>query len=257
MTADLGNDSVLVVWETETGTPVKTIFNPNPGGVKAVAISEDSEYIASLGAMLPDEKYQTLYVWKRDSEKNDPVAALEERPTSIEKVIDFDYVVFKAGDYHELALTGPNYVFFLQWKEGERTIKDYYKGEDKSQAGRYTMTSFIKDEAVTATDEGKIIVWGKSVLSQAGMKPDRLSAIKIVQVGPPAKKGKEKQDHNLGSVISVLMAHDNTLIAGFGDGSVKFYSDELKILMWFERFGASEIKSISFSLSKTVNNNVY
>jgi len=238
----------MVVWDAETGTPVKTIFKPNPGGVRAVAISDDAEYIATLGDMLPEEKYQTLYVWKRDSDSKDPVAALEERPTPKGEIIEFNFVVFKGDDHHELALNGKKVVYFLKWTEGQRAI-DYYRAKDKGHTGNYTMTAFIHDEAVTATDEGKIVVWGKSVLAQDATRPDGLSAIKVVQVGPEAKKGKEGSvEINPALVISVVIVQDDMIVAGFGDGSVKFYNSELKVLMWFEKFGASgEIRSISFS----------
>ncbi len=250
MTADLGNDSVLVVWDAEAGTPVKTIFKPNPGGVRAVAISHDAEYIATLGDMLPEERYQTVYVWKRDSESNDPVAALEERPTpNKDEVIEFNFIVFKEDDHHELALNGKNSVYFMKWTEGQRKMYDYYRAKDKSHTGNYTMTAFVGEEAVTATDEGKIVVWRKSDLTQDTMRPDRLSAIKVVQVGPEAKKGKEGgPDANPALMISVLIVHEGMIVCGFGDGSVKFYGSDLKVHMWFEKFGATtEIRSISFS----------
>ena len=48
-TADSGLDSVIVVWDSLTGTPVKTIFGPHEGGVAALAISGDSMFLASLG----------------------------------------------------------------------------------------------------------------------------------------------------------------------------------------------------------------
>eukprot|EP01022_Parablepharisma_sp_SALTPOND_P001089 TRINITY_DN105565_c3_g1_i1.p1 TRINITY_DN105565_c3_g1~~TRINITY_DN105565_c3_g1_i1.p1 ORF type:complete len:984 (+),score=100.01 TRINITY_DN105565_c3_g1_i1:379-3330(+) len=257
VTADLGNDSVMVVWDADTGTPVKTIFNPNPGGVRAVAISDDAEYIATLGDMIPEEKRQTLYVWKRDSESREPVASLEERPISKGKVMEFDFVVFKGDDPHELAVNGKRFVCFLKWTEGKREIDCYEAKGDKMHTWNYTMTAFIHDGAVTATDEGKIVVWGKSVLSQDAARPDMLSVIKVVQVGPEAKKGKEDNTKaNSALVISVLIVQDDMIVAGFGDGSVKFYNPDLKVKMWFEEFGAvGEIRSISFSLLDPENMN--
>ncbi len=240
---------MLVVWDSETGTPVKTIFKPNPGGVRAVAISEDAEYIATLGDMLPEEKYQTVYIWKRDSDSTEPVAALEEKPAPGAEVIEFDFIVFKGDDPHELALNGKKAVYFLKWAEGKRVMEDYYRGKSKGHNGNYTMTAFIHDVAVTATDEGKIVVWDKSVLSNDAIKPGQLSAVKVVQVGPEAKKTKESSaEANPALVISVLIVQDDMIVAGFGDGSVKFYNSDLKVQMWFEKFDAKgEIRSISFS----------
>ena len=49
VTGDVGDDSILVVWDSMSGTPVKTIFCPHAKGVVAVDISEDAHYIATLG----------------------------------------------------------------------------------------------------------------------------------------------------------------------------------------------------------------
>ena len=49
VTGDAGDDSILVVWDSLTGTPVKTLFNPHPKGVIAVDISDDAMFIATLG----------------------------------------------------------------------------------------------------------------------------------------------------------------------------------------------------------------
>ncbi|EPR58391.1 hypothetical protein TGGT1_297390 [Toxoplasma gondii GT1] len=55
VTADKGKDSLLVVWDSETATPVKTIYRPHPTGVQAVDITPDSRFIVSLSAPIPHE----------------------------------------------------------------------------------------------------------------------------------------------------------------------------------------------------------
>lgn len=39
VTADTGEDSMIVIWDVGTGTPRKTIFNPHPDGVTALDIN--------------------------------------------------------------------------------------------------------------------------------------------------------------------------------------------------------------------------
>ena len=46
--------------------------------------------------------------------------------------------------------------------------------------------------------------------------------------------------------------HNKYLVAGYENGSIKFYDFEFKIIAWFEDLGFSEIKSISFSTKKMV-----
>ena len=49
VTADQGPDSILVVWDSYTGTPVKTFFDPHTNGCLSLDMSSDSIYIVSLG----------------------------------------------------------------------------------------------------------------------------------------------------------------------------------------------------------------
>lgn len=48
VTADTGEDSMLVVWDVNSGTPRKTIFNPHPEGVLALDINADGTLIVTL-----------------------------------------------------------------------------------------------------------------------------------------------------------------------------------------------------------------
>lgn len=48
VTADIGEDPIFVVWDSFSGAPVKTIFNPHRNGVKALDISNDAMYIITL-----------------------------------------------------------------------------------------------------------------------------------------------------------------------------------------------------------------
>lgn len=49
VTADKGDDSMLIVWDSLTGTPVRTFLNPHPDGVTCLDLSYDSQYIITLG----------------------------------------------------------------------------------------------------------------------------------------------------------------------------------------------------------------
>ena len=59
-TADTGEDSMLVVWDSYSAAPVKTIAAPHPSGVKAMDISPDGKYLVTLSA---DTGPQVLSVW--------------------------------------------------------------------------------------------------------------------------------------------------------------------------------------------------
>jgi len=42
VTADSGEDSMLVVWDSLSATPVRTFQNPHPNGVRAMDLSMDN-----------------------------------------------------------------------------------------------------------------------------------------------------------------------------------------------------------------------
>ena len=51
--------------------------------------------------------------------------------------------------------------------------------------------------------------------------------------------------------ITILStAHDKYLVCGFGDGKIKFYDFQFKIMAWFDDLYFHRIKSISFSKKK-------
>lgn len=55
---------MLVVWDVNTGTPRKTIFNPHPDGVLALDINNDGTMIATLSkSSTPTEQWVTLWRW--------------------------------------------------------------------------------------------------------------------------------------------------------------------------------------------------
>jgi len=69
VTADSGDDSMLVVWNSHSGTPVRTFLKPHPGGIKMMDLSADNRYIATLGADEP----QTCSLWDwTDMDKDGP-----------------------------------------------------------------------------------------------------------------------------------------------------------------------------------------
>lgn len=89
VSADAGPDSMMVVWDTASGTPIKSIFNPHSNGVLAIDISQDALFIVTLsppagqaegGGFEP----QTISIWEwTRPEKEDALltSVIEENDT--------------------------------------------------------------------------------------------------------------------------------------------------------------------------------
>lgn len=60
ITADVGQESLLVLWDSSTGSPLQIIKHPHPHGVVAMDVSPDSAWLATLGAMNPNTGEQEV-----------------------------------------------------------------------------------------------------------------------------------------------------------------------------------------------------
>ena len=74
VTADSGEDSMLIVWDSLSGTPVRTFLNPHPDGIKCLDLSSDNIYLVTLGNDVP----QTISLWDWTNEKEEgPIVSLQ------------------------------------------------------------------------------------------------------------------------------------------------------------------------------------
>ena len=51
ITADIGNESQLVLWNSKTGLPLQSIAQPHKYGTVAMDISPDDEWLVTVGAV--------------------------------------------------------------------------------------------------------------------------------------------------------------------------------------------------------------
>ena len=64
---------MLIVWDSISGTPVRTFLNPHPDGIKCLALSTDNQYLVTLGNDAP----QTISLWDWTAEKEEgPIVSL-------------------------------------------------------------------------------------------------------------------------------------------------------------------------------------
>ena len=240
VTADIGEDSMLIVWDSIYGTPVRTFLNPHPDGIKCLDLSSDNKYIVTLG----NDKPQTISLWDWLNEKEEgPIVSLQFKYT--QEFQNQHWVKFNPNDPTELASNGNERVLFLNWEQGVSQFQ-YYSPRiekkdfhDKKKAmALFTKTVFIPNTemAVTGTNYGMILVWDRSLIIEGIGEQNEKRLIKIVTL------------NGTGRPINILTTvHDKYLVCGNDDGTIRFYDFYFKIVAWFEEIQLSTVKSISFS----------
>ena len=168
ITADTGLDSMLVVWDTETLSPVRTLFNPHDNGVLSVDISNDNQFIVTLSAPVPGQPQQ-LSIWSmyctNVDEINKPLMTVRVEGQDIQT-----FVRFNPADVQELVTNGKRRVFFWTW-ESNGELPQFYSPALSARAfrqrvGDFTQTIFIPNstQAATATVDGDVVLWDLSLV---------------------------------------------------------------------------------------------
>ncbi|CAJ1410478.1 unnamed protein product [Effrenium voratum] len=260
VTADTGPDSMMVVWERESGTPVKTFFNPHPYGVHALDIAPKLQYLVTLSAPIPssdplastsapdqsrttdhgksqkegEQDFQTISVWDWPSDNDGPIC------TAVGTQDVQTCVLFNAWDTHEIATNGKRRVFFWTW-DVEQPFQFYSPAlaprDFKQRIGDYTQTIFLPEstQAATGTIDGDVVIWDLSLIVDGLSRPDERRAVKIIKLCPDVS-------------LNVLQVHEkpSRVVIGTADGAVRFYDYQFRVQAWFEDLLAGSVKSISF-----------
>jgi len=218
VTADAGEDSMCVVWNSYTGTPVKTIFSPHKGGVGAVDISSDALYVVTLSHNSSGTKTvggddgesyqepidpQELSIWEWTVPGDSPLHS-----AVISSADEQDCVRFHTDDAKQLVTNGSSRVVFWSWDEGSlKFFAPPISSKDFQQpVGRFTQTVYLPDSsrAVTGTVDGDIVLWDQVYVADQSVRTTEKRAAKIIRL------------HN--SAINYLIVYDKFVVSGGADG---------------------------------------
>lgn len=225
-TADIGNECMIIVWDTEKSLPIKTLFDVDKVGIRTLCFSEDAKYIASLGACSP----QILSIWNWTTGEDLPCVTLSMEPRSPLQ----NYVFFNPTNPFSVVSNSPDQVIFYRWKlDGEVSFcaPELDDQDFNKTVGLYSQTIYQPNSltALTATSQGNIVVWVKSSGS-----PSEMKASKIVRL-------QEKS-------ITVLTTIKEWIVTADVNGYVKFFDYELKLINWYKQLGCQgAVNSVSFT----------
>jgi WD40 repeat protein/Ca2+-binding EF-hand superfamily protein len=254
-TADSGPDSVIVIWDSDTGVPVKTIFNPHAGGVCALAMSSDAMFVASLSSVDPtlaSEQELSLWEWTTD---NEGALYTSTVPHVVGSSNAHTSVNFNPVDPREIVTNGPRNVTFWTWETF--LLKSYDPVMSKKEAGALAHISFITTiylpetkTCVTSTSAGELVLWDAVVREESAANQDELNVASDEPVETFPRKSIVKTIHLCEGRIDWLSTVDTAYLVVAGeDGAVRFYDFGLRIVAWFEDLNAGPVTSISFASS--------
>lgn len=249
VTADEGETSMLIVWNAETGFPIRTIFEPEKLGIISIDISNDGEKLLTLGKA--HNGVQKIRIWKwKDTSNQKPIEIESEFEFSEQKYPNYNpfrYIKFNQYDLTEFVTTGKDEVRFFRIEKNSCSSyspNSLMKKESmREQTHELSQTLFLPEEgsnvAVTGTEEGNLVVWDIIlIMEEEGNLNHRREVKSINLFGKVGTK-------NPG--VSLLTIHGKYLVVGTSIGTVRFYDFRFRIVCWFEDLNLSRITSISFS----------
>ena len=252
VTADVGEDSMMVIWDSFTGIPIKTFYMPHTHGVLALDLSPDALFIATLSACtnettLKVNDQQEISIWEWTSENEQALYSTQVITNDIQHCI-----AFNPYDIRELVTNGSQRVIFWNWNTPrlEFYAPPFVQKEFCQVVGAFTRSLFIPNskQAITATEDGDLILWDALKNNEKDKKDSEIlkrpvdrRAVKIIRVS-----GGEGTH---GIAISVLTDVEGYIVVGNVDGTVRFYDADFRIVAWYEALKSGPISSISFSSS--------
>ncbi|CAG9462461.1 unnamed protein product [Pedinophyceae sp. YPF-701] len=247
ITADIGPESLVVMWDSLSGQPIFTMPAPGEGGTRTVDVSNDGAYMALLTAQPPARTAadagapgkgeagpcQQLIVYSllnEDGELAEPkvVAAGDVRARSPHRCVRFNaagtqLVTNSRGECTFWAVHGSKCLPFPT-----------SAGEDRAYSANaeFTVSNFIPatDMAVTGTVEGDVIVWASWDGAQTVLQRRALKIIRLHY-----------------SAITYIATCGDMVVTGGGDGFVRFFDPKMRLQAWFEEVSKGAITSVSFA----------
>ncbi|XP_058231212.1 cilia- and flagella-associated protein 251 isoform X2 [Hemibagrus wyckioides] len=227
VSADKGHDSLVIIWDSYSGIPVRTMFDCHPeGGVAAVALSKDSKYLVTVGA----GTVQRVCIWDWTNETEGPVCQVDiSSNLGCQK-----HIIFNPTDSCQLLSNSASHVLFYTWdKETMQYEAPEISKTFKREVGCFSQSVFHVGgmQAFSATLTGNMVV-----LDVPRSGTGHLNALKASKLISLQKDG-----------ISVMTQCDSFIVTGDVRGHIKFYDTNFKVLSCLTDFNLDPITSISLS----------
>jgi WD40 repeat protein len=234
VTADIGPDPMLVVWDSYTALAVKTIMRPHLTGVQAMDISCDGNQIVTLSRDPGGGEAQVISVWHWMTDGDGPAMSAEVAVGDIQRTIRF-----APDDSSQLISNGNRRVVF--WAVDEEGLQFYSppvsQRDFKQPVGDFTVSHILPgtNRAISATTDGDVVLWDRVALPETNSTDRR--AVKVVRMHP-------------NSSLNYIAVLGGFIVTAGADGHVRFFDFEFRVVAWFEDLDAGPIVSLSFARAK-------
>ncbi|KAM6954427.1 cilia- and flagella-associated protein 251 [Aplochiton taeniatus] len=225
VTADRGQESLVIIWDSYSGIPVRTLFEcPPGGGVVALALSKDSKLLATVG----DGELQKVCIWEWTCETEEPLCVAEISPEYGSQ----NHILFNPNDNTQLISNSEKQVLFYNRDKGslEYSAPELQDKTFNKVVGAISQSVFHWKgiQALSATAAGNLVLWD------------------VVRGCPLSRKAIKLLPFQADG-ITVLTTTDRLIVTGDVQGHVKFYDEDIKLVSWYSDFNLDPIASISFS----------
>ncbi|KAF5287805.1 hypothetical protein FQR65_LT12173 [Abscondita terminalis] len=231
VTADKGEDNIIVVWDSFDCSPVNTIFDPYPDvGTAVCGISGNAKYLIAVG----NELRPTVKFWLWTLGENNPNDSY---------VVENNYgiakkVCFNPDVQEHIWVAFEKKVMFFKWAKKLSTPIFPILRNFKKYGFITDCTYFLHcHQCVASTTGGVLLVFGNTLYTRE-IEEGELANNKIYV------KGIKVSNDSIDCVNSI----DGLLVTGDIKGHIKFYDNRIRLLFWCQDFELSPIKSVSFNL---------
>ena len=230
VTGDAGEkDTMVIIWNSRTGVPVRTLFDAHPGGILCVDMTHDAVYIATVGA----GPQQALSVWEWTLDSDAPIHTEPITSRDIQHCVRFN-----PDNPKEIVTNGPARTIFWSWEEEK--LKYYSPAisskEFATPVGRFTRSAFLpgSTQAVTGTEDGDVLLWDQVLLPTLHARATDRCGIKLLRL-------------HEGHAVTVVTIFDTFLVTAGSEGFVRFYDLKFRLLAWYEDLDMGPICALSFT----------
>ena len=261
-TADTGADAMIVLWDVDTGEPVRTLPSPHANGVAAMDLTAGGDFCVTVGAIEDPGETQEVHVWDLgDEDACEPVLSGSIPAGDVQTCVRFH-----PNAPTEFVTNGASRVFFWSSESKATAELRYYSPpvsakDFKQPIGAFTVSCFLvsshKDVAgqgrcVTGTADGDLVVFdsggvppgGADRLERRGMRPGDRRAVKIIRVHHAAVT-------HLGTTGGARYgAGRPQLVSGGSEGNVRFFDQKLRLVAWFDGLEQGAVTSVAFVAQK-------